>query len=216
MENRLIVFDLDGTLIDSAGGIAESVNRTRRGFGLPELPVELILTFVGDGAKKLAERAFSGTSLPVPLEDAVGIMVRHYADAPLFQTSLYPGVADGLAAMRRAGWITAVVSNKPQIVGEKILSGLGIRELLCDNIGGGSGFPLKPAPDALLYLLDQYGANPADSFVAGDNHTDMHAAANAGMRGIFCRYGFGRKNDAPAFAEADSFPELTDFLLDLR
>lgn len=210
---RLIVFDLDGTLIDSVGGIAESVNRTRKDFGLPALPTETIAAFTGDGARKLLERAVQGEPLPVPFEEAVAAMVRHYAEDPLYHTSLYPGVAEGLAELKRAGRRLAAVSNKPQLVGEKILSGLGIRELLDDNIGGGGGFPLKPAPDAMLHLLAKYGAAGEHSFVVGDNHTDMNAARNAGMRGIFCSYGFGSRNGAPAEFTAGSFDELTAYLI---
>lgn len=209
---RLIVFDLDGTLIDSVGGIAESVNRTRRDFGLPVLPESTIAAFTGDGARKLLERAVRGETLPVSFEEAVAVMVRHYAEDPLYHTSLYPGVAEGLAELKRAGWRLAAVSNKPQLVGEKILAGLGIRQLLDDNIGGGGGFPLKPAPDAILHLLAKYGAVREHSFVVGDNHTDMNAARNAGLRGIFCTYGFGIRNDTPAETEVDSFGALTAYL----
>ena len=205
--NRLLVFDLDGTLIDSVGGIAASVNRTRRDFGFAPLSKDTIASFTGDGAKKLLERSFADVELPVPVDEAVAAMVRHYAADPVFDTSLYPGVYDGMTALREAGWILTVVSNKPQVVGERILRHFGLAALIAENIGGGSGFPLKPAPDALFYLLDKYAVAPENARVVGDNHTDMFFAANAGLKGIFCRYGFGVRKDSPSALEVDSFAE---------
>ena len=99
------------------------------------------------------------------------------------------------------------------MVAEKIISGLGIADLLNENIGGGAGFPLKPAPDAMLYLREKYQADPECCYIAGDNHTDLNAAKNAGMKSIFCRYGFGIKMDAVSTTEVDHFSELTNYLI---
>lgn len=213
---ELLIFDLDGTLIDSVGGIAASVNRTRMELGFKALPEEQIASYVGDGARKLLERSFAGEMLPVPLDDALKIMVEKYSADPLYHTFLYPGVKDGLMELYNAGWILTVVSNKPQVISEKILSGLGIREILADNIGGEAGFPLKPAPDALLYLLKKYSADPGASYVIGDNHTDLNSAANAGMRSIFCTYGIGCRAGVVADYEVDSFAGLTAYLKNIN
>lgn len=211
--NKLLIFDLDGTLIDSVGGIANSVNLLRKDFGLPPLDEKLITTFVGDGAKKLLERSFRNEVLPVSIDEAVKRMIVHYAADPLHNTTLYCGVADTLHHLHDAGYLLTVVSNKPQEVSEKILAGLGILPLLTENIGGGSGFPLKPAPDALLHLLAKYHASPENSFVIGDNHTDINAAANAEMRSVFCRFGIGNKGETVPDFEVDTFSELTAILL---
>ena len=213
--NKLVIFDLDGTLINSVGGIANSVNRTRIDLGFPPLEESLITSFTGDGAKKLLERSFADVTLPVPVEDAVQLMIKNYAAEPLCNTFLYSDVKEGLIRLKKNNWIMAVVSNKPQLVAEKILAGLGIAELFDENIGGGAGFPLKPAPDAMLYLQKKYNADIEYSFIAGDNHTDMNAAANAGMKSIFCRYGFGIKLDSSATIEVDDFNQLTDYLLEI-
>lgn len=205
MMKKLLVFDLDGTLIDSAGGIAVSVNRTRADFGFAPLSTEKIASFTGDGAKKLLERSFSDVQLPVSLEEAVEKMVSHYAADPVAESSLYDGVADGIKALQQAGWIVTVVSNKPVVVSEKILSHFGLTPYLSENIGGGSGFPLKPAPDALLHLMKKYAVEPENVWVIGDNHTDLNFAKNSGVRSIFCKYGFGTRGDAPCTAEAETF-----------
>jgi phosphoglycolate phosphatase len=210
---KLIVFDLDGTLVDSIGGIAESVNRTREKYNFRRLPEAEIMTYVGDGARKLLIRSFADVEMPVSVDEALQTMIDFYAADPLYNTALYPGVRDGLQKLSDAGWILTVVSNKPQLVSEKILSGLGVMPLLAENIGGGGNFPLKPDPAAMLYLLEKYGAEPAESFVVGDNHTDLDSAVNAGMKSVFCRYGFGKKRTSRADREVVSFDELTEFLI---
>ena len=214
--NRLLAFDLDGTLIDSVGGIAASVNRTRRDFGFAPLSLETITSFTGDGAKKLIERSFADVGLPVPADEAVAVMVRHYAADPVCDTELYPGVYEGMTALRESGWILTVVSNKPQVVGERIIRHFDLAPLVAENIGGGGGFPLKPAPDALFHLLKKYAVAPENARVIGDNHTDMDFAANAGLKGIFCRYGFGVRNGSPAALEVDSFAECAAALKRLQ
>ena len=209
---KLLVFDLDGTLIDSAGGIAVSVNRTRADFGFTPLSIEKIASFTGDGARKLIERSFADVKLPVPLEDAVEKMVNHYAENPVAESFLYEGVAEGIRTLHQAGWTVTIVSNKPVIVSEKILSHFGLMPYLSENIGGGSGFPLKPAPDALLYLMEKYDVLPENVRVIGDNHTDLNFAKNAGVQSIFCKYGFGTHGDVPCTAEAETFSGCVEIL----
>ena len=213
--NKLLIFDLDGTLIDSAGGIARSVNRTRQYFNFPLLDEKLITSFVGNGAKILLERATQDVTLPVPLDEAVKIMVGFYAEDPIYNTFCYPGVIDGLQQLENAGYTLCVVSNKPQTVSDKILDMLNISRFFAANIGGGRGFPLKPQPDAITYLLDKFDADRSKSFVIGDNYTDLAAAQNAGINAVFCRYGIGKKMEYAAVKEVDNFAELTSYMLNL-
>ena len=204
---RMILFDLDGTLINSVEGIAHSVNVTRNQYGFPSRPVEEITALTGNGARDLLVRSFSDVTLPVPVEKALESMVKNYAADPLYRTELYPGVYEGLAALHVAGYVLVVVSNKPEEVGKKILTGLNIASLLDLNIGGGR-FPLKPAPDALLWAMAEFHVLPENAWMVGDNHTDLNAAHAAGIRSVFCRYGFGSRAAAPATAEIDCFAEL--------
>ena len=210
-KSRCAVFDLDGTLAETIGDIAASVNRTRKEYGLPEHPVGQIISYTGDGAVKLLERSFSDH--PIDLEEGVRKMIRHYYAHPAENTTLYPGVSEGLSALKQAGWKLAVVTNKPGLVAREILKTLGIAEYLDDIIGGNDGFPLKPDPAVLFHLMKKYGAAPPDSWVLGDNHTDMNAASNAGMNGVYATWGYGFPADSQYKFKADSFQQFTHHLL---
>lgn len=208
--NKAVIFDLDGTLIDSIGGIVNAVNHTRGIYGLPPQDPELIKSFVGNGARKLMERSIAVDGNPVSLDDVLKTMVEYYADNPFDGTFLYPGVKEGLARLTADHWTLAVVSNKPQTVSEKILWGLGIREFFDENIGGGGNFPLKPAPDALYFIMEKYQIDPENCFVVGDNYTDLDFAANGGAKSVFCTWGFGHAGDNPATFTADDFSSAID------
>ena len=212
MKNECVVFDLDGTLADTVADIAYSVNLTRREYGLDPLPISLVISYTGDGARKLLERSF--TDHPIDLDEGVGRMVRHYYENPVVSTKLYPGVRDGLAALKKAGWKQAVVTNKPGKVARVILRHLGVESLLDDIVGGNDGFPLKPDPATLLHLLDKYAADPAHSWVLGDNHTDMNAAAGAGMKSAFAAWGFGFLDTSVCDVRVESFDHFTHLLLE--
>ena len=211
MKNHCAIFDLDGTLGATIRDIAASVNRTRRDYGLPEQPIDLIVSYTGDGARKLLERSFRDH--PIDLDEGLEKMIRHYYAHPAENTSLYPGVAEGLAALKAAGWKLACVTNKPGLVAREILKALQIDHLLDDIIGGNDGFPLKPDPAAMFHLMKKYGAEPADSWVLGDNHTDMNSASNAGMNGAYATWGYGFPADSVFKIKVDSFEQFTQILL---
>ena len=210
-ENHCAVFDLDGTLADTIRDIAASVNRTRKDYGLAEQPIDQIVSYTGDGARKLLERSFFDH--PIDWDEGLQKMIRHYYDHPAENSSLYPGVSEGLAALKQAGWKLAVVTNKPGIVARVILDILGISGYLDDIIGGNDGFPLKPNPAVMLHLMKKYDAAPADSWVLGDNHTDMNSASNAGMNGAYATWGYGFPADTVYKIKVDSFEQFTRYLL---
>ncbi|MBO7147139.1 MAG: HAD hydrolase-like protein, partial [Lentisphaeria bacterium] len=204
--NRCIIYDLDGTLADTVKDIANSVNLTRQDYNLEQLPLDQIVSMTGDGAKKLLERAFSDH--PINIEEGVLKMIDHYYDYPVVHTVLYPGVAEGLAILKDAGWKQAVLTNKPGKVAREILKRLGISEILDDIIGGNDGYPLKPDPTAVLYLADKYQAEIGASWVLGDNHTDMNSARNSGMNGAFAEWGFGFLGDAQCDVRFKNYSEF--------
>lgn len=210
--NLFSAFDLDGTLADTILDIANSVNLTRRDYGLEPLAAELVVSYVGDGALKLLERAFADH--PINVDEGLEHMIRHYYEHPVVDTVLYPGVAEGLAALKNAGWKLAVVTNKPGIVAREILRRLGVAGFLDEIIGGNDGYPLKPDPAVLLFLMEKYHAVPEKSWMLGDNHTDMNSAVNAGMNGAFAAWGFGSMGNAAAALKVDSFARFTRHLLE--
>ena len=191
--------------------IAASVNRTRTDYGLEELPVDRIVSYTGDGARKLLERSFADH--PIDWDEGLEKMVAHYYAHPAENTTLYPGVAEGLTALKAGGWKLAVVTNKPGIVAREILKTLGIAGTLDDMIGGSDGFPLKPDPAVMFHLMKKYGASPENSWVLGDNHTDLNSALNAGMNGAYATWGYGFSAEAPAKIRVDSFEQFTHYLL---
>jgi len=211
MKNHCVIFDLDGTLGATIKDIAASVNRTRRDYGLQELPVDLIVSYTGEGVRKLLERSFRDH--PIDLDEGAEKMTRHYYEHPAENSSLYPGVAEGLAALKQAGWKLACVTNKPGVVAREVIKKLGITQYLDDIIGGNDGFPLKPDPAVMFHLMKKYGAAPADSWMLGDHHTDMNSASNAGMNGAYATWGYGCPADSVFKIEVASFEQFTQLLL---
>lgn len=210
-KKRCIVFDLDGTLADTVKDIANSVNLTRKDYALEELPLDTIVGFTGDGALKLLQRSFADHE--IDWNEGLEKMVRHYADHPVIHTKLYPGVREGLETLKKAGFSLAVVTNKPGIVARKILQKLAIDIFLDDQIGGGDGFELKPDPQVMFHLMKKYGCAPEDSWVLGDNHTDMYSAANASMKGAYATWGFGFIGESPCTVKVDSFDEFVKLMI---
>lgn len=208
-----VIFDLDGTIAATITDIAASVNRTRQDYGLPKLPVDQIISYTGDGARKLLERSFFDH--PIDWDAGLTRMIQHYYDHPVENTTLYPGVEEGLELMKQSGWHLAVVTNKPGIVAREILKRLEIARFLDDIIGGNDGFPLKPNPESMFYLMRKYGSTSEDSWMLGDNHTDMNSAANAGMNAVYATWGYGSPADTQYSFAANSFEQFTRYLLNI-
>lgn len=212
MKNRCVAFDLDGTLADTINDLANSVNLTRTDYHLAPLPPRQVVSYTGDGARKLLERSFADHE--IDLDEGLERMVRHYYENPVIDTTLYPGVLDGLSALKNAGWKMAVVTNKPGSVARAILRELQAAPFLDDIIGGSDGFPLKPDPAAFLHLLEKHEAAPARSWILGDNHTDMDAARNAGMKSAYASWGFGFIGTSVCSVKVGSFAQFTRLLLE--
>ncbi len=190
---RALLFDLDGTLVDSRQDLALAVNLTRRDLGLPELDPARVTGFVGDGVRKLLTRALP--ECPDRLEEALALNAGHYGRHLLDTTRLYPGAAAALDALRSLGFALAVVTNKPRAFTLPILEGLGILDRFTCCVAGGDAPALKPDPRPLAQALEGCGATADGSWMAGDHHTDLEAGRRAGLRRCLCRYGFGQPGD---------------------
>jgi len=212
MDAPTLFFDLDGTLIDSRGDIANSVNLTRADYGLPPLPLEAVAKMVGNGARQLMLRAMPG--FEAKIDELVANNRRQYAEHLVVHTTVYPGVAEGLAALRAMGCRMAVTSNKTSCLIPRILETLGLLAFFDVTVGGGDVPVLKPDP-GLLYLAAQkmdVPVRPTD-WVVGDHYTDLEVGRRAGIRVCHCAYGFGQPRGEPFDVEV---ADLRAFAAHLR
>ena len=205
--NAVVVFDMDGTLIDSVGDIAAAINRMRASCGLTALTRDAVVGMVGSGARVLVAKATADA--PGLDQDEAFRRYRHEYDTHLVDsTTLYPDVPEGLQSLRSAGFRLAVYTNKPHGSSLHILKQLHTEDLFSAVVGADSGFPLKPAPDALLHILRETGSDPGRSWMVGDNWTDVESGHAAGLRTAFCSWGYGVFHDVRPDVAAESFPAL--------
>ncbi len=207
-----IFFDLDGTLIDSRGDIANSVNLTRAAYGLEPLPLEAVTGMVGNGMRQLMARAMPD-HLDV-LDDLVADNKRQYAAHLVKYTFVYPGVAEGLAELKAMGCRMAVTSNKTSELIPQILEQLDILKYFDVTVGAGDVPVLKPDPGLLYLAAERMGVKvePSD-WVVGDHYTDLEVGRRAGIRVCHCAYGFGQARGEPFEVEVQ---DLRDFAAYLR
>ncbi len=212
MKPQLLLFDLDGTLIDSRADLAAAVNRMREVHGLPPLDVERIMSYVGDGIFKLAQRALRDTDAD-PAQ-AVEEIETAYAELLTDQTLPYSGVDAGLRALKAAGHRLALITNKPGRHARVLCDYFGWTDLFEAILGGGDTEELKPSPLPLQLVMNQTGFLPGNTWMIGDHHTDLEAARRAGVRSVFLKNGIGHPGDrAPDFIYPDFNAFATNFLL---
>lgn len=189
MKSQLFLFDLDGTLIDSRADLTVATNRMRARHGLAPLPLDKISSYVGDGIRMLAIRALEGS--PVDPELAAREIGAAYAEHLTDHTLAYPGVDQGLRALRAAGHVLALVTNKPAPHARRLFDHFGWTPLFDVLLGGGDTPELKPSPLPLQTALQRTGYSPEDSWMVGDHHTDLEAARRAGVQSIYLESGIG-------------------------
>jgi len=188
---RLIVFDLDGTLVDSRRDIAESANALLEAFGARPLPEETIGRMVGEGAATLIARAFVAAGVERPA-NALDRFLAIYDARLLKYTRPYPGMPEVLE-MLGAHMPLAVLTNKPLGATRSILSGLGLARHFDDGaiVGGDGPLARKPDPAGLRHLVSRAGVSPAETLLVGDSIVDWRTARNASTPVCLARYGFG-------------------------
>ena len=213
MKRQILIFDLDGTLIDSRRDLATGINLMRRHYGLSPLPVETVTGFVGEGIRNLVTRSLADASFAVDLEEAVHLDTKFYRQHIHDETKLYPGVRDGLDQLARAGQALALLSNKPGAASRELLRHFEIEALFASIIGGDSGVPLKPNPEAVFAILRAVGGECADTWMIGDNHTDIATAHRAGIHSIFVTYGMGTPGPEKPERTAAGFDVVTRLFL---
>ena len=189
---RLLIFDLDGTLIDSSQDLTNSVNAMLRNYGRPELPCDLIATYIGDGAPMLVRRALGDPDDQKFVAEALVYFLAYYREHKLDNTYVYDGIRESLNDIRssRNGDIKmAVLSNKPVNPSRAIVEALGLAEFFFQTYGGNSFPTKKPDPQGALELLKEAQVNPEQAVMIGDSANDVLTAQNAGMYSVGLKYG---------------------------
>lgn len=185
------VFDLDGTLIDSAPDIAEAANRLLEEYGGRPQPIGKVMKMVGGGAPKLLQRAFAAAGLAMPpAEEALARFLEYYHTGPTMMTKPYPGVPQLLAAMHRAGNPIALCTNKPGRATAAILARLGWDGLFDAVVSGDDLSVKKPDPLPVQAALFLAGGTPNRAVYVGDSHVDVQAARNAGLPVMVLTHGY--------------------------
>lgn len=209
----LVIFDLDGTLVDSLPDIAWALNATLVAAGLPAFPMPTVAQFVGDGAARLIERALSAaagsteaggpeapesaiapSSTVLHLERQPAALLSHfvstYAGRVCADSRLYPGISDLLEGLSSAGVATAVITNKPGHLARSLLGALGIAAFFTTAIGDLDGFPRKPAPDSARAAIQRAGTTAERTVVVGDGLPDMRVARAVPCAAIAAGWGY--------------------------
>ncbi|MEI7879646.1 MAG: HAD-IA family hydrolase [bacterium] len=207
---KLIIFDLDGTLVDSCRDLATAVNLMRAHYNLPALALEDIRGYVGNGVRMLVTRALQGTTVDV--NEALQVQIPLYRAHAVDQTTLYPGVLECLKQLRERGDILAVATNKPAESCDIILKHLGIYDWFISVLAADRFPVLKPAPDMITHIMTLAGVTPENTWVVGDNFTDLEAARRAGVSSIFVTYGYGTPGSETPTRQCDAFEAILGVL----
>ena len=216
---RLIVFDLDGTLIDSRLDLTNSINAMLAEFGRQPLPEEIIATYIGDGATMLVRRALGDPDDQPLVDDALEHFLAHYREHKLDHTYVYPGVFPSLDAMRTLPDGTprrmAVLTNKPVRPSVDICEGLGLAPYMFRIYGGNSFATKKPDPYGLNTLIREAGVSPGETLMIGDSSVDILTARRAGTWVIGCKFGLSSQTveSIPSDCLVDTAAEWADALL---
>ena len=208
-----VFFDMDGTLIDSRADLAATVNHTRRELGLAELPQEEVLTHVGQGARHLLAHAIPERADDV--ESLWEIFRSHYAEHMLESVELYPTVRQTLDELARRGWLLGINTSKPAFATRAILEHFGLLRYFGNAIvAGGDCAEMKPSALPLRECAARLRGHRLSShdWMVGDSWTDMQCATNAGIKGAFCTFGFGKLADSRFTIKINRLDELLRYL----
>lgn len=207
---ELLIFDLDGTLIDSQLDLAHSVNATRQFMGMTPLEHSTVFSYVGNGAPVLIRKALGSEASEDEVNAGLAFFLQYYREHMLENTVLYPGVRVSLDTFRERGIAMAVLTNKPVRFSEAIVEGLGLSDYFFRVYGGNSFEQKKPDPIGIEKLLEERGASRDRTLMVGDSSVDIRTARNAKVRAVGVTYGF-----QPETLQTDPPDYLLDRMEDL-
>jgi phosphoglycolate phosphatase len=211
---RALIFDLDGTLIDSKRDLIHSVNAMLGEMGRARLDEETISGYIGHGAPLLVSRALGSTAKEDELQRALQFFLAYYEGHKMDTTCAYPGISDALAELSRKKVPMAVLTNKPVKISVRILDSLGLASYFRVIYGGNSFETKKPDPFGANRILSEFGAAPRETIVVGDSEVDVQTARNAGTIAAAVNYGFGvhDRTQHPADIYLDKLSDLVPFV----
>ena len=215
MQTTLVVFDLDGTLIDSAPDMHRAVNLMLADLGCSPLALADIRTMVGDGASALIARALAARQcVNVDTGNALAQFLQHYESSPTEFTRIFPAVPQTLERLHASGLTLAICTNKPTRLTQMIIERLGLSRFFTRIVAGDSMPFRKPDPRALLEVLDGFGTPPAAAILVGDSEVDAATAQAAKVPFILMTYGYHRGpiDAISSIATLDHFGELATLL----
>jgi phosphoglycolate phosphatase len=214
---KLVIFDLDGTLIDSRLDLVHSVNAALRHIGRASLPDDVIASYVGDGAPILIQRALGGEAVDDAIvRQGLQFFLSYYREHKLDHTTVYEGIQDALGAVQRESngvrRKLAVLSNKPVVPSRAIVEALGLGKFFTQIYGGNSFATKKPDPEGARKLLEENGVRPEEAAIVGDSHVDVETGRNAGLWTVGVSYGFAPHTlqDSPPDVLVDTPHELAE------
>ena len=215
---ELLIFDLDGTLIDSKEDLANAVNAARAHMGMPPLDNELVYSYVGNGAPVLMRRAVGAEASEEDAQKALEFFLEYYRDHMLEHTVLYPGVRESIDRLFEAGLKLAVLTNKPVRFSQQLVDGLGLGGHFQRVYGGNSFEQKKPHPAGVEKLLAECGVDRSRAMLVGDSDVDIRTARNAGILSCGVTYGFQPETlaEVPPDILVDHMEEMVDMVLTTR
>jgi len=210
----LLIFDLDGTLVDSKQDLCNSVNAARSHMGMEPLDDDVVASYVGNGAPVLIKRAMGEGATEKQLEEALAYFLSYYREHMLDYTREYPGVRECLHALSGRGVKMAVLTNKPVRFSKEILIGLRLDRYFFQVYGGNSFTEKKPHPMGIDRLIEESGAARERTWMVGDSSVDVLTARNAGVKAVGVTYGLkpATLEEAPPDVLLDSLADLPEHI----
>ena len=212
---NLLIFDLDGTLIDSKIDLVHSVNAMREMMHLPPIGEAIVASYVGNGAPVLVRRALGPEASDADVERAHQYFLAYYRDHMLDNTRLYPGVREALDRLHAAGSKMAVLTNKPVRFSQALIHGLGLGDHFFQVYGGNSFRHKKPHPVGIEALMEESGVARDNTIMVGDSYVDVRTARNASVIACGVSYGFQPETfeQDPPDLLVDEMNQLADYVL---
>ncbi|MGN0293069.1 MAG: HAD family hydrolase [Lachnospiraceae bacterium] len=214
---KLVIFDLDGTAVDTLESLAYTVNRVMRRLGLREMPVDNFRYYAGDGARKMVKRCLKDAGDPTAshLEEALEIYREEFKRGCTYHVKPFPELTETLEDLREYGVFLAICTNKGQPYAEAVIKKVYGKNMFDYILGEGSGFPRKPEPDGALHIAEHLGVTPEECVYVGDTNTDMKTGLAAEMYTVGVTWGFRTREELESF-HPDRVIDRPQELLDIQ